>query len=171
MEIKKEKLTTAAKTPYYMILRRAFKMYVDRFRYAYFYGAKGEILTEKKMNELIAAYPNYWSRFSPQAVEEIKRYSKGKTGYDCSGFLTAITGIPGYSGALYDKTVDKTTVVNGKAGYMLYKTGHCGVDIGYGYAMHIGSAGNTIEIAKIQTIGFDRSGAFPGYDYTGSNNN
>lgn len=155
----------------YMILRNAFKMYVNRFRYAYFYGAKGEVLTEKRMNELILGYPEYYSRFSAQALEEIKRYSRGKIGYDCSGFLTAITGIPGYSASLYEQTTDKTTVEKGKAGYMLYKKGHCGVDIGYGYCMHIGSSGNTIEIAKIQSVGFTNSGAFPNYDYSEANAN
>lgn len=154
----------------YEILRKAFKLYCDRFGYAYFYGAKGEVLTEKRMNELIATYPEYFSRFSPQALEEIKRYSKGKKGIDCSGFLTLITGIFGSSAQLFDCTVDKTTVTDGKAGYMLYKIGHCGVDIGYGYCMHIGSAGNTIEIAKIQSVGFTNSGAFPGYDYSEANN-
>lgn len=157
-------------TDSYMILRRAFKMYVNRFRYAYFYGAKGEILTEKRMNELIAQYPEFYSRFSAQALEEIKRYSKGKIGLDCSGFLTEITGLYGSSAMLYEKTVDKTSVQNGKAGYMLYKTGHCGVDIGYGYTMHIGSCGSTFEIAKIQDVGFTNSGAFPGYDYSKANN-
>ena len=154
----------------YEILRKAFKFYCERFRYAYFYGAKGEILTEKRMNELIALYPEYYSRFSPQAMEEIKRYSKGKIGLDCSGFLTKITGCYGSSAMLFESTVDKTTPYLGKAGYMLYKKGHCGVDIGYGYCMHIGSCGNTIEIAKIQTIGWTNSGAFPGYDYSEANN-
>ena len=154
----------------YEILRKAFKFYCERFRYAYFYGAKGEILTEKRMNELIALYPDYYSRFSPQAMEEIKRYSKGKIGIDCSGFLTKITGCYGNSAMLFESTVDKTTPYLGKAGYMLYKKGHCGVDIGYGYCMHIGSCGNTIEIAKIQAIGWTNSGAFPGYDYSEANN-
>ena len=158
-------------TDSYMILRKAFKMDVNRFRYAYFFGAKGEILTEKKMDELIAIYWNeYYSRFSPQTLEEIKRYSKGKIGIDCSGFLTKITGLYGSSSMLYDATVDKTSVENGKAGYMLYKQGHCGVDIGYGYCMHIGSSGSTIEIAKIQDVGFTNSGAFPDYDYSKANN-
>lgn len=154
----------------YEILRKAFKLYCDRFRYAYFYGAKGEVLTEKRMNELIASYPNYYSRFSQQALEEIKRYSKGKFGLDCSGFLTKITGFYGNSASLFESTIDKTIPTLGKAGYMLYKTGHCGIDIGYGYCMHIGSSGNTIEIAKIQSVGFTNSGAFRDYDYSEANN-
>lgn len=158
-------------THYYDILRKAYKMYVDRFNYAYFYGAKGERLTDKRMNELIEAYPQYYGRFSVQALEEIKRYSRNKIGYDCSGFLTAITGLKGNSATLYAMTTDKTTVEKGKCGYMLWKSGHCGIDIGFGYCMHIGSSGDSFEIAKIQKIGFTKSGAFPDVDYTGSNSN
>ena len=154
----------------YMVLRRAFKMYVERDRYAYFYGAKGEKLTEKRMEELIQQYWNeYYSRFSVQALEEIKRFSKNRIGYDCSGFITAITGIPGYSASLYANTVHKTSVTESKAGALLYKPGHVGIDIGYGYAMHIGSSGATIEIAKIQTVGFTKAGEFKGYDYSEAN--
>ena len=154
----------------YLILRNAFKFYVDRFRYAYFYGAKGEVLTDKKMNELITTYPEYYNRFSAQALEEIKRYSKGKIGLDCSGFITKISGLNGNSAMQYEKTIDKTTVQKGKAGYLLYKKGHVGIDIGYGYCMHIGSSGSTFEIAKIQSVGFTNSGAIPGYDYSEANN-
>ena len=154
----------------YMILRRAFKMFVERDRYAYFYGCKGEKLTEKRMEELILQYWNeYYSRFSVQALEEIKRFSKNRIGYDCSGFITAITGIPGYSASLYANTVNKTSVTDSKAGALLYKPGHVGIDIGYGYTMHIGSSGATIEIAKIQTVGFTKAGEFKGYDYSEAN--
>ena len=59
------------KKPFYEILKNAFNIYVNRFRYAYFYGAKGETLTDKRMNDLINAYPNYYERFSEQALEEI----------------------------------------------------------------------------------------------------
>ena len=153
-----------------MILRRAFKMFVERDRYAYFYGCKGEKLTEKRMEELILQYWNeYYSRFSVQALEEIKRFSKNRIGYDCSGFITAITGIPGYSASLYANTVNKTSVTDSKAGALLYKPGHVGIDIGYGYTMHIGSSGATIEIAKIQTVGFTKAGEFKGYDYSEAN--
>ena len=154
----------------YMILRRALKMYVERDRYAYFYGAKGERLTEQTMNALIEAYPNYWNRFSIQAIEEIKRFSKNRIGYDCSGFITAVTGLAGNSATQYSKTVNKSSVTDSKAGALLYKPGHIGLDLGYGYTIHIGSAGATFEIAKIQTVGFTKAGECPGYDYSEANN-
>lgn len=156
--------------PSYMILRKAFRMYCERERYAYFYGAKGEKLTLGRMNELIATYPRYFSKFTKEQLEEFKHFSLNKIGYDCSGFITAITGKQGYSGYQYEQTVNKTTPENGKAGYLLYKTGHVGVDIGYGFQMCIGSMGDTIVITKIQDIGYTNSGAFAGYDYSEANN-
>lgn len=153
------------KKPFYELLKAAFSMYVNRFRYAYFYGAKGETLTDKRMTELIKTYPNYYGRLSEQAIEEIKRYSRGKIGLDCSGFITAISGVTGDSASLYKKTEDKTTPAKGKAGYLLFKKGHVGIDIGYGYCMHIGTAGATFEIASIKSVGWTDSGALPGYDY------
>lgn len=152
--------------PFYKILKNAFSCYCERDKYAYFYGAKGEVMTEKRMNELIAAYPEYYARFSPQTMEEIKRYSKNKIGLDCSGFLTRITGVSGSSASLFAKSLNKTTPQKGKAGYLLYKKGHCGIDIGYGFCMHIGTPGRTFEIAKIGSVGWTDAGAFPGYDYT-----
>ena len=158
-------------TPSYMILRKAFRMYCDRNCYAYWYGAKGEVLTADKMNDLINTYyKEFYYKFSASELEKYKRYALGKIGLDCSGFITAITGKQGYSGKLYEDTVDKTTVENGKAGYLLWKPGHVGVDIGYGYQMGMGTMGDSIGITKIQDIGFLKSGAFAGYDYSEANN-
>lgn len=157
--------------PSYMILRKAFRMYCDRGRYAYFYGAKGEILTAEKMNELIETYKKeYFYKFTKKQLEEFKRFSLDKIGYDCSGFITAITGKQGYSGKLYEDTVNKTTVENGKAGCLLWKPAHVGLDIGYGFSMSAPTMGTSFEIAKIQDIGYTKSGEFAGYDYTEANN-
>ena len=152
-------------TESYMLLRAAFKLYVMRWRYIYFYGAKGELLTEPVMNQLIEAYPEFYGKFSLAELEEIKRVSRGKIGVDCSGFITLISGIYGSSAMLWDKCVDKTTPKEGKAGYMLYKKGHVGIDIGYGYLMEIGTIKETFTISKISDRDFTGSGALPNYDY------
>ena len=158
-------------TPSYMIVRKVFRMYCDRHRYAYFYGAKGELLTDEKMTELINTYwKEYYNRYTAKQLEEFKRFSLNKIGYDCSGLITALTGKQGYSVKLYEDTIDKTTPENGKAGYLLYKRGHVGVDIGYGFSLSIGSMGSSIEIAKIQDVGYTNSGAFRDYDYNDANN-
>ncbi len=155
----------------YMILRNAFKLYVNRDKYAYFYGAKYELLTDKLMNELINIYwKEHFSRYSKEELEGIRNYSRGKIGMDCSAFITQISRLQGNSQMQYNATVNKTRVEDGKAGTLLYKTGHVGIDIGYGYCMHIPIEKHTLEIAKIQAIGFTNSGEIPDYDYSEANN-
>lgn len=155
---------------FFVILKKAYELFTKRDSIAYFYGAKGEKLTARRMDELIAAYPNYYSQFPKESLDEVKRFSLNKTGYDCSGFLTAVTGISGNSASLYAKTVNKTTVKNAKAGSMLYKVGHCGLDIGCGYCLHIGTLGRTIEFVQSSKVGWTNAGEFPGYDYYRSDN-
>ena len=152
-------------TESYMLLRAAFRLFVNRFSWVYWYGAKGEILTDDVMNQLIEAYPEFFGKYSREQLDYYKNISRGKYGVDCSGFITLISGIFGYTGAIWEKCVDKTDVVHGKAGYYLYKVGHCGIDIGYGFCMHIGTMGETFTISKIQDVGFTDSGALPNYNY------
>lgn len=155
----------------YMILRNAFKLYVNRERYAYFYGAKNVTLTEGVMNDLINTYwkIHFW-RYTPDELRAIRDYSRGKIGLDCSGFITLISNVTGNSLMQYNSCPVKMTIEAGKAGSLLYKTGHVGLDIGYGYCMHIPIEKHTFEIAKIQAIGFTASGELPGYDYSEANN-
>lgn len=159
---------------FFILLRTAFLLFVNRKNYIYFYGAKGEKLDTQSMDALIKAYPGYYSRFSTEQLNEFKRLSWGKIGFDCSGFITAISGIFGSSAQIWEKCVKKTSVANGKAGSYLFKQGdgmnHCGIDIGYGYCMHCPGMGRTLEIAKIQAVGFTMSGELPGYDYSLSTN-
>lgn len=157
-------------TEFYYLLRNAFQLYVNRWRYVYFYGAKGELMTEPVMNQLIETYPEFWAKYSPEEIADIKNVSRGRIGLDCSGFITMISGIYGNSAMLFDKCVDKTTPRDGKAGYMLYKPNHVSIDIGYGYCMEIGTPKETFIISKISDRDFIASGALPDYDYRKAGN-
>lgn len=151
----------------YMLLRNAYKVYVQRENYAYFYGAKNVVLTDSVMRDLVSAYwDEHFSRYDNKQLEVISNYSRGKIGLDCSGLITLISGIYGSSGQLFDACTKKTSIVDGKAGSLVWRPGHVGIDIGYGYCMHIPSEMHTLEIAKLQTIGFEKSGELPGYDYS-----
>ena len=155
---------------WFMLLRNAFKLFVMRWRYIYWYGAKGEVLTDAVMNQLIAAYPEFYGKYTPEQMTAYKNQARGKLGLDCSGFITLISGIFGASFQIWDKCVNKTDVVHCTAGSFLYKKGHCGLDIGYGYCMHIGIMGETITISKIQDVGFTDAGQLPNYNYEGALN-
>ena len=155
----------------YMILRNAFKIYTAREKYAYFYDAKGIVLTDAAMDYLINLHwDDHFNRYSSADLKKIKNYSRNKIGYDCTGFIWAISGIGGSANWIFENaTVNKKSVEEGKAGALLWKPGHAGIDIGYGYCMDFPIEMHTAEIVKIQTRGFMKSGELQGYDYSDAN--
>lgn len=153
------------------VLKKIARMEVEKEKYAYFYGAKGEILTDDKMHELVRQYPAYFKKYSQEQLEEIYDYSRGKIGFDCSGFTTYVTGVSGNSSAQWGKAHNKTSnLVSGVAGSILYKTGHIGIDIGYGIFVHFPTEGHTIERQYISKYNWTGTGLAQGVDYTGSDN-
>lgn len=152
-------------------IKRALYMYVHRSDYAYFYGAKGEVLTENAMDFLIRAYPNHFKQFTPTQLKQIKNYSIGKIGYDCSGFITAASGgaIQGNS-AMQIGSCEHVTdnLASGPAGSLLWKPGHIGLDIGYGYFLHMPREGESIILGKISEYVWEKTGQHININYEGS---
>lgn len=141
------------------VIKKGLYMYVHRADYAYFYGAKGEVLTENAMDYLIRAYPNHFKKYTPSQLKQIKNYSIGKIGYDCSGFITAISGIQGNSTMQFDTCHDITdNLAAGPAGSLLHRSGHIGIDIGYGYFLHMPREGESVVLGKISEYAWDLTG-------------
>lgn len=160
---------------YYNLIQNALAMLKDSYKYAYFYGAKGQKLTDGTMNALIEAEPNYFRRYTQSQIASIKNYSRGKTGYDCSGFVSKILGVNNYSTGHYSDTVNKTTPCEGTEGNLLYTTfnntgRHIGIDIGYGYFLHMAREGCSVELGKISDYVWENSGQAKDVDYTGAKN-
>ena len=152
------------------ICQRAFRWYNERDNVAYWYGAKGEVLTDEIMDYFILAEPLHFGRYTPEEIRRLKNWSRGKIGFDCSGFVSKCVGLTGWSSAgLWDKTVNRGTVAAAKAGSLLYRKGHIGVDIGYGQCMMIGTEGRTIEIVPNTSQGFTAGGEWYEADYSESN--
>ena len=151
------------------VIKKALRMYVHRNEYAYFYGAKGEVLTENVMDYLIRSYPKHFSQYTDAQLRQIKNFSLGKIGYDCSGFITAIAEIPGNS-AMQFNTCTKTTdnLVAGRAGSLLWKPGHIGIDFGYGFFLHMPHEGDSIILGKISEYPWEYSGESSYIDMEGS---
>lgn len=159
------------KEPAYRIVQRAFKWYFERENAAYFYGAKGELLTDEVMDYFIRAEPEHFSRYSEEELRHIKDFSRGKIGFDCSGFVSACLGLRGWSSAaLFAKCTERTTVEACKAGSLLYRKGHIGIDIGSGACMMIGIEGRTIEIVPNTSQGFEYGCEWPDADYNEMSN-
>lgn len=158
---------------YYQVIQNALQILYTKNQYAYFYGAKGQLLTEATMNALIQAEPNYFSQYTKQQLEDIKNFSRGKIGLDCSGFVSYISGEEGYSISLYEHCKVKTTPQLGVEGSLLFTTKggvgrHVGIDIGYGFFLHFPKEGRTCELGRIRDYVWEHSGQLSTIDYTGA---
>lgn len=155
-------------TPAYQAVQRFYDLYFGRDKIAYWMGAKGEILTMQRMNELVEAYADYFSKYTPDQLEALKRWSLNKIGYDCSGLVCACFGTPYEmsSWTLREKMVKVFGVKECKAGSVLWKKGHVEIDLGFGASGGIRSEGKTIEINDNGTAGFQLGGELEGYDYS-----
>lgn len=153
--------------PAYDIVKRALNWYTERDSVAYWMGAKGEVLTNKRMDELVKWYPDYFSKYTPERLAELKKWSLGKIGFDCSGLVSVCAGLKGLSSwSLWDRTVNRTTVKECKAGSFLWRPGHIGIDIGYGYFIDIAAEGQTIRLLPNSKGTFTNGGEYVGADYS-----
>ena len=166
-------------------IQRGLDAYRNRQNYAYFYGAKGQVLTDATMDALIKAEPGYFSKYSQEQLAQIKRNSRNRIGIDCSGFTGWIcTGDRQYSTGQINNCSLITTPALGVAGSLLYTTfggrgRHIGIDIGYGYCLDAGyestdaviAANNhSIRLTRIVETAWEKSGQTRLLDYTGATN-
>lgn len=91
----------------------------------YFYGAKMEVVTKQKYNELKSAYPSMIPAGDEKKI--------GRKCCDCSGLISAYTGVLRGSQGYRDtaKTVHSiATVKDAPVGALVWKQGHIGVYVG-----------------------------------------
>ena len=156
---------------WYDVIKEALRMLQHKDEYAYFYGAKGQILTDAVMEALWQAYPEHFSRYTAADKKRIFDYSRGKIGYDCSGFVGMCVGDMVYSGALIEHcNYIAPSLADGVAGSILYKPGHVGLDIGYGFYLHMPTEGHSCELGRIRemVVPWTKSGQHRNVDYTGA---
>ena len=158
---------------YYEVIKKALLMFYHKDEYAYFYGAKGQVLTEDVMNALISAEPAYFGKYDTATLQRIKDYSRGKIGYDCSGFVSAVVGFENYSTGHYHDGAEKTTPLLGTEGNGLYTSfggsgRHVGIDIGYGFFLHMPKELKSIELGRICEYNWEHSFHFANIDYKGA---
>ena len=166
-------------------IQRGLTAYRNRDAYAYFYGAKGQVLTDATMDALIAAEPNYFRKYSTEEIKQIKRNSRGKIGYDCSGFTGWIcTGDRQYSTGQINNCSVVTTPALGVAGSVLYTTWggkgrHIGLDIGYGWCLDMGyestdavvnAHNDSVRLTRIAETAWEKSGQSRVLNYSGASN-
>lgn len=156
------------------VIKEGLAMHVHADQYAYFYGAKGQKLTDSVMEALWQAEPEYFKRYDEKQKKAIFKYSRNKIGYDCSGFIGKITGCNTYSGAIWSRCSKKSkNLYLGPAGSILWKPGHVALDIGLGFGIEMGAEGHSVEMFRISENlnRFEGTGQLVTYiDYTGADN-
>ncbi len=140
--------------------------------YAYFYGAKRCVLTDVVMEQL---WQQYYEEYNYQYKDDKKKifdWSRGKIGFDCSGFVGWCVGEPwSYSKMLIDHCPDRSDdLAAGLECSVLWRPGHVGLDMGRGYVAEFGRYRQSIEINKISERDFQLSGRIRTVDYTGATN-
>lgn len=156
---------------WYDAIKKALEILEYKENYAYFFGAKGQVMTDEVMEYLWEAYPNHFSKFTASDKKRIFNYTRGKIGFDCSGFVGHCVGDMVYSGALIEHCDHiAPSLAEGVAGSILYKPGHVGLDIGYGFFLHFPGEGRTCELGRIREgyIPWTKSGQHRNVDYTGA---
>lgn len=152
-------------------VKQGLSIYLHKDNYAYFYGAKGQVLTDAVMESLWNAYPSHFGKYNASEKKKIFNYSRGKIGYDCSGFVGKCVDDMVYSGALIEHCpVKAPSLAEGVAGSVVWKPGHVGIDIGYGFYLHFPSEMNTCTMGRFveNTIPWEKSGQHGNIDYTGA---
>lgn len=162
------------------VVETAKALYGQRDNFAYFYGAKGQVLTDPVMDALVQAEPQHFAKYSPEQMVNIRNYSRGKVGLDCSGFVCYVLQTAGvitkeqwtYSTALIGKCDPKMDPLYVPAAGILYRcppgTGrHVGIDIDKGKFLHMGREGSSIEIGDNHSHFWEIGGCYPDIDYSG----
>lgn len=153
------------------VIKNAFEIFDNRSQYAYWYDAKGILLTEESMDYLIQTNPKHFSKYTEAELRALKSYSLGKIGFDCSGFIYAITEgrVGGSANSIYNNSERKwSNTYDNWAGTLLHKNGHIGIDIGYGWGFHFPNEGHTCELVHSRSYDWTDACTAYGVDYTGA---
>lgn len=175
------------------VVRDARLIYINRDRFAYLYGANGELPVtygeaKKLVDALWSVYPDH---FQKTVIE--RGYTKnqliyhiiGRICYDCSSFVCAVTQSEGNifalkvvndmsSSMLHDACPTHTTLMAGKWGSLLWRNGHVALDCGNG--LQISFDNEFLDCREYRFVDpnpisrFTDSSEMPWVDYTGSIN-
>ena len=142
---------------FYKVIQNALDMLASRDTIAYLYGGDGSICTETYWKRWIARYPN---RIPEAEQEKIHDFTIGKRVYDCSQLVITCCGAPDMTSKRIIDMCNPVTedLAAGVEGSILWKPGHVGIDIGYGYAIDIPTEGQTVRIRPISVGGWKKSG-------------
>lgn len=152
------------------VVKNALAVYAERDKFAYFMGAKGEKLTDERMETLWNAYYNeHFHKYTDEQKKQIFDYSRGKIGYDCSGFVGGlVSDASGSWGQIENCIATSEDVISCAPGCILWFPGHVGISVGYGYCLHFPTEGATCTLSRVDAVGWTKYGYHKNINYLGA---
>lgn len=166
----------ADKRPAHEIAKQALYMYIHRDNYAYLYGTDGQTGTDELVDKMVRRHAKHFEKFSHEDIQRLKDYVRGKTCYDCSGFVHTLFGSRDLNsfGIISDCDVLYNLpeqVTESPEATVLYKPGHIGVDTGHGTFVHIAAEFQTFRFERIREYDWTLAGEWNKFcDYTDAYN-
>lgn len=164
--------------------QNALKIYANRDKYAYLYGANGEVGSDDLVDRLWNLYAGHFATSviaKGYTKQQLKDHVRGKICLDCSSFIcldtqndtTDITKL----GVTTDYNSDglrtlfavTRTPKEGTAGSVLWKRGHVALDVGYGMCVDFGNEFLDCRLYPLADGNFTESGELSYIDYTDTN--
>lgn len=142
-------------------------------KYTYCLGCTGQLAeSDFVKNQFTYYYEHGYKDAIGMNYEEWLDRNRGKYCFDCSGFIDALIEAAGhvYSSWNFGEMKAQASVQEGVAGSVLWKKGHVGLDIGYGWYLHFPYWNRSCELGYIPIANWEKSCLIDGVDYSGSNN-
>ena len=164
--------------------QNALMIYANREKYAYLYGANGEVGSDALVDKLWNLYNGHFAMSviaKGYTKQQLKDHVRGKICLDCSSFGCLVTqndttditklGVTNdyNSTMLHDMCKVRRTPKEGTAGSILWKQGHVALDVGYGLCVDFGNEFLDCRLYQLADGKFTDSGELPYVDYTDTN--
>lgn len=143
------------------IIKEAFDLYVNRDQYTYNLGCAGELADSKTAKNLYEYYYNYGKQHPDfnngnvptMTYDEWLKINTGKKCFDCSGLIDYLIGYGShkYSSGEFPKAKVNESMSKGVAGSLLWKSGHIGIDCGYGVFIDMPRYNDSLRISTHRT--------------------
>lgn len=169
------------------MINRALFLFTHRAEITYNLGCSGEVVGRDKIVEdnfkyyyqqkewhdrIGGSIPGWETSWDVnRAWQAWSNLHRGKMCFDCSGLICWCMGYEGlhkYSSYNFGDMPKQASLSSGVAGSALWRSGHVGLDIGYGASLSIGSYGGTINLRMISDEPWTSSHLIQGVSYTGA---